>query len=205
MRKSMRSISEVQRIRGSGRPAAFVVGIAGSPVALLVLLAITTAMALTPLAGVRDAWADTAPTGADRCQRIGTMMAPADREAMAARMSARLKDRLGLTDEQVADIRATFEARRDARLQGARALCEARVALRTLQASQNADPAAVRAAGEQLKAAQGQMLDLRLDTYLDFRDKVTPDQWAKWVELRREMGARGHWRHHRPQPPQQPS
>jgi Spy/CpxP family protein refolding chaperone len=173
--------------------------------ALLVMLAITTVMILTPLAGVRDAWADTAPTGADRCQRIGTMMASVDREAMAARFSARLKDKLGLTDQQVADIRASFDSRRDAQLQGARALCEARVALRTLQASQTSDPAAVRAAGEQLKAAQGQMLDLRLATYLDLRGKLTPDQWAAWVELRKAMGARGHWRHHGPQPPQQPS
>ena len=47
---------------------------------------------------------------------------------------------------------------------------------------------------ERVKVLQGGMLDRRVDTYLALRSKLTPEQWEKWRELRREMGGRFHRR-----------
>jgi Spy/CpxP family protein refolding chaperone len=156
------------------------------------LAALATALLLG--AGTGVALAQTpAGTAADLCQkRGGRFLTPEDREAVGAIMLNRLKTELGLTDQQAEDVRATMRARRDALRAEGQALCEARVELSGLLAQQGADPAAVRAAGERVKAAQARLLDGRLDGYLELRAKLTPEQWAKWVELRKAMGPRGH-------------
>ena len=136
-----------------------------------------------------------APPGGmpDPCQRMTRFLTPEDREAMGTIMLTRLKAQPGLTDQQAEDLGAALRAQRDARRTDFRALCEARVEVRTLLAQQDADPGAVRAAGERVKVAQAKLLDRRLDTYLDLRAKLTPEQWAKWVELRKSVGPHRHW------------
>ena len=162
----------------------------------MVALAGTLGLALA--AGGGNALAQTGPMvppggTPDPCQRMARFLTPEDREAMGAIMLGRLKAQIGLTDQQAEDLGAALRAQRDARRADFRALCEARVELRTLLAQQDADPTAVRTAGERVKVAQAKLLDRRLDTYLELRAKLTPEQWVKWVELRKNAGPHRHW------------
>jgi Spy/CpxP family protein refolding chaperone len=127
--------------------------------------------------------------GLDRCQRSVRFLTPEDREAMGAIMLNRLKAEVGLTDQQAEDVRATLRAQRESTREDLRALCAACLALRALMAWQDSDPAAVRTAAAQVQTVQARFLDRRLDAYLVLRAKLTPEQWAKWVELRREIGS----------------
>jgi Spy/CpxP family protein refolding chaperone len=70
--------------------------------------------------------------------------------------------------------------------QDAHALCEARQELRALMASPTLDPAAAQAATNKLKAAQVQLLDGRLKAALELRTKLTGEQWARLMEMRRQ-------------------
>ena len=155
---------------------------------------VTLALVLALSAGVGVAWAQApAPGSTVPCERRGPFLTPEDREAMGAILMNRLKERIGLMDAQAEDVRATLRARRDTMRADAQALCLARRDLHALVAGADADPAAVRAAGDRVKAAQAQLLDHRLDAYLELRGKLNADQWAKWVELRKEMRHRGRW------------
>ena len=62
--------------------------------------------------------------------------------------------------------------------------------LRQLLDQQNSDPSALKATADQIKALQGKLLDRRLDTVVTLRSQLTPDQWAKWIELRKTMARR---------------
>lgn len=136
--------------------------------------------------------AQTAPDPASRCARPAGLLTTDDREAIGQIIFRRLQERVGLSDQQVADIRATLKAQRDQARPDWQALCQARVELRRLMTDQTSDPAAIKAASDQVKAFQGKLMDRRLDAYLALRSKLTADQWAKWVELRKERARR--WR-----------
>jgi Spy/CpxP family protein refolding chaperone len=127
------------------------------------------------------------------CQRSERHLLTAeDREAVAGVVWARLKERLGLSDQQAGDVQATVRAQRDARRADLRQLCEARHELRALMAQAAVDPAALRAVADRVKAAESQLIDHRLDGYLALRQQLTPEQWEKWRALRREMRPRRH-------------
>jgi Spy/CpxP family protein refolding chaperone len=178
------------RVRGSvGRER----WVAGALLTAGMTLAAAAALALA--SGGGSAWAQTGSF--DPCQPRQGILTPEDRESMRAMVFERLKERIGLTDAQADDIRATLGAQRDARRQGVLELCQAGVDLRRLLAAPDTDPALVRVAGERLKAARARMLDRRLETYLELRSKLTADQWDRWIEARKHMGRRGH-RWHRP-------
>jgi len=148
------------------------------------------ALAVAGLGGVAVARAQQAPDAGGPCQRAGGLLTSDDREAMRQIRFNRLKERLGLGDQQAEEIRLALRAMWDGARPDFQALCEARLEMRRLLAQQDSDPAAVKAAGERVKALQAKLLDRRLDTYLVLRSKLSPDQWAKWVELRKERAGR---------------
>ena len=134
------------------------------------------------------------PDPAARCARPAGLMTQDDREAIGRILMNRIKEKVGLSDQQAEDIRNTLKATRDDARADWQALCQVRVELRRLMDEQTSDPAAVKAAGDRVKALQAKLLDRRLDTYLALRSKLSADQWAKWVELRKERGHRGRGR-----------
>ena len=105
----------------------------------------------------------------------------------------RMQERLGLTDQQALDIRNVLQARRDAVRGNVQALFAARKQLRDLLQQSNSDPAAIQSAAAQVKQLQNTMFDQRIQTQLDIRSKLTPEQLAKWGEMRKGMGRHG-WR-----------
>ena len=169
----------MKRCTGFGSAARFVVA------GILVMTALVT---------IGVATAQPAPGGRGPCDRPEGLLSPEDRQLIGERMMQRVQDRLGLTQEQANEIRNVIRAQRDQGRAELQKLCEARVELRQLLGRQDADPAAVKAVTERVKVLQGAMLDRRVDTYLALRSKLTPEQWEKWRELRREMGGRFHRR-----------
>ena len=157
----------------------------------IVVAGILLATALAPI-GV--ATAQPVPGGRGSCDRPEGLLSPEDRQLIGDRIMQRVQDRLGLTPEQANEIRGVIRTQRDQGRGELQKLCEARVELRQLLGRQDADPAAVKAVTERVKVLQGGMLDRRVDTYLALRSKLTPEQWEKWRELRREMGGRFHRR-----------
>lgn len=124
------------------------------------------------------------------CARPERLLTSDDREAIRKVYRDRLKERLGLTDQQAEQIRNVLNAQRDQVQADIQALCEARVEMRRLLDQQNSDPVALKSAGERVKMLQGKLLDRRLDTVVALRSQLTPEQWAKWLELRKERGHR---------------
>ncbi len=140
--------------------------------------------------GLVVALAQQAPTPASICTRSERLLTDADREAMVKVIRDRIKEKLGLTDQQAEQIQSILQSRRDEARADAQALCEARVELRQLLQQQNSDPAALKAAVDRVKSLQGKFLDRRLDTVIALRSHLTLDQWAKWIELRKTMAHR---------------
>jgi Spy/CpxP family protein refolding chaperone len=104
----------------------------------------------------------------------------------------RAQERLGLTDQQVADIRALLDTQRAAARGDLQSLMAARRQLRGLLDQPTADDAAaIQTAAAQVKELQAKVLDHRLQTLLAVRAKLTPAQWKQWQALRKGMGHRG--------------
>jgi Spy/CpxP family protein refolding chaperone len=139
---------------------------------------------------VGAAMAQPGPGGRGPCDRPEALLTPEDRQLIGDRMMQRMQDRLGLSQEQASEIRGALQSRRDQMRGELQQLCEARAELRQLLARQDADPAAVKAVAERVKALQGAMLDQRVDTYLALRSKLTPEQWQKWLDLRQRVARR---------------
>ena len=119
-----------------------------------------------------------------------------DREVIRKVFRDRMKERLALTDQQAGQIQTLLNAQRDQVRADIQALCEARVEMRRLLDQQHSDPAALKLAADRVKALQGKLLDRRLDTVVALRSQLTPEQWTKWLELRKGRGhhrmGRGH-------------
>ncbi len=147
---------------------------------LVVLAAVATsgwALAQTP-----------APPGpAPQGQRLLT---PQDRAAIQQIYWQRVKERLGLTDQQVADLQGMLQAQRQGMQADFQALRAAGRQLRQLMATPTADPAAIQSAAAQVKSLRDKLFDERIQNQLALRAKLTPDQLAKWQELRHGMGMR---------------
>jgi len=157
----------------------------------LVIAGVLWVMVLAPI-GI--ATAQPMPGGRGPCDRPEGLLSPEDRQLIGDRMIQRMQDRLGLTPEQATEIRGVLRSQRDQARGEIQKLCEARVEMGQLLGRQDADPAALKAVAERVKVLQSGMLDRRVDTYLALRSKLTPEQWEKWRELRREMGGRSHRR-----------
>ncbi len=129
-----------------------------------------------------------APSPPPQRQRLLT---PEDRAAVAQIFWHRAQERVGLTDQQVADIRAVLETQRAAARGDLQSLMASRRQLRSLLDQPTADATAIQTTAAQIKELQAKLLDHRLQTLLAVRAKLTPDQWAKWRTLRQNMGHRG--------------
>lgn len=114
-----------------------------------------------------------------------------DRAAVAQMFWHRTQERLGLTDQQAADIRALLDTQRAAARADLQNLVAARRQLHNLLGQATVDTAAVQTAAAQVKELQARVLDHRLQTQLAVRAKLTPEQWQQWRTLRRGMGHRG--------------
>ncbi len=119
------------------------------------------------------------------------LLTPEDRAAMAQIFWHRAQERLALTDQQVADIRALLDTQRAAAGGDLQSLMAARRQLRSLLDQPTADAAAIQTAAAQVKELQAKVLDHRLQTLLAVRAKLTPEQWKRWQALRQGMGHRG--------------
>lgn len=131
-----------------------------------------------------------APAPASICARPERLLTNDDREAIRKIFQDRVKERLGLTDQQAVQIQTLLNERRDQVRVDIQALCEARVEMRRLLEQQNSDPAALKSAAERVKTLQGKLLDRRIEAQIVLRSQLTPEQWVKWLEFRRGMGHR---------------
>ena len=115
------------------------------------------------------------------------------------RMFSRLQKNLGLTDDQVNQIRAIFQQQRDARRQLGQSMHQAQTDLRQLVL--NAGDATVIAAKKaQVAQLMAQGLDMRIQTLQQIGPILTQEQRDKLAQLGPGAMWRGH-RHHKP--PQQ--
>ena len=142
------------------------------------------------LAWIGMAAAQPGPGRGGPCARPERLLTPEDRQFIGDRVMRRMQEKLGLTQEQVNEIRGVLESQRDAARGDRQKLCEARLEMGQLLGRQDADPAALKDATERVKALQGALLDRRVDTYLVLRSKLTPEQWEQWRALRHKMGHR---------------
>lgn len=115
------------------------------------------------------------------------LLTPEDRTAMGQIYWHRVQERLGLTDQQLTDIRSLLDAQRTTARADVQSLIAARKQLRSLLEQPTVDPAAVQSVGSQMKALQAKLFDARLQTQLALRGKFTPEQWQGWLALREGM------------------
>jgi Spy/CpxP family protein refolding chaperone len=126
----------------------------------------------------------------------GSLLTPEDRTAMGQIFWHRMQQRLGLSDQQVSDIRSLLEAQRTTMRTNVQNLMAARKQLRSLLEQPTADTAAIQAAASQVKAQQAALFDERLQTQLALRTKLTAEQWQQWQSLRKGRWHRGMRRGH---------
>lgn len=155
---------------------------------------VAVALVAAGMGGAAVAGGQQGPDPAGPCARGGPFLTGDDREAIGRVILNRAKEKLGLGDQQAEEIWAALKAMRDDARGDLQALCEARMELRRLMGEQDSDPAALRAVSDRVKALQAKLLDRRLDAYVTLRGKLTPEQWTKWVEFRKERA--GRWRAH---------
>ena len=120
-----------------------------------------------------------------------SLLTPEDRAAMAQIFWHRAQASLGLTEQQVTDIRTLLDAQRATARTSMQSLMAARQQLRTLLEQQTPDQAAVQAVATQIKTQHATLFDGRLQTQLALRAKLTSEQWQQWQALRKGMGHRG--------------
>ena len=116
-----------------------------------------------------------------------SVLTPEDRAAMAQIFWHRMQERLGLKDEQVVEIRSLLDAQRTAARVDMQNLMAARKQLRSLLEQPTVDQAALQTAATQVKDLQAKLFDVRLQTQLALRAKLTPEQWQQWQALRHGM------------------
>ena len=120
----------------------------------------------------------------------GPFLSAEDRVAIGHIFWRRAQEKLGLSDQQAADMRALLQDRRTTARADVRALAVGRRQLRSLLEQSNSDPAAIQTAATEVKALQGKLFDQRLQTQLAIRSMLTAEQWQKWNELGKGRGHR---------------
>ena len=149
------------------------------------------AVLLLGLGAASAAFAQPPPGPPGPPHRGHSLLTPEDRAAMGQIFWHRAQERLGLTDQQVADIRAALDTQRAAARADLQSLTAARRQLRSLLDQPTTDASAIQTAATQVKELQAKLLDHRLQTLLAVRAKLTPEQWSQWRTLRQGMGHRG--------------
>jgi Spy/CpxP family protein refolding chaperone len=113
-------------------------------------------------------------------------------------MFSRLQRNLGLTDDQVNQIRAVYQGQRDTQRNVGRALRQAQTDLRQLALS-GGDPNAIAAKKTEVAQLLAQSLDLRVQTLQQIGPILTQEQRDKLAQ----MGPAAMWRGHRGHKPPQ--
>jgi Spy/CpxP family protein refolding chaperone len=115
------------------------------------------------------------------------------------RMFSGLQRNLGLTDDQVNQVRAIFQQQRDARRQLGQSMHQTQIELRQLVLN-GGDASAIAAKKAQVAQLMAQGLDMRIQTLQQIGPILTQEQRDKLAQLGPGAMWRGH-RHHKP--PQQ--
>jgi Spy/CpxP family protein refolding chaperone len=117
------------------------------------------------------------------------------------RMFSRMQRNLGLTDDQVNQIRAIYQQHRDAQRTLGQSVRQAQTDLRRLALS-GGDPNAIATKKTEVAQLLAHGMDLRVQTLQQIGPILTPDQRDKLAQ----MGPAAMWRGHRgPKPPQSQS
>lgn len=120
--------------------------------------------------------------------------------AKGSRMFSRLQQNLGLSDDQVTQIRGIFQQQRDAHRQLGQTMRQAQTDLRQL-ALNAGDANAIAAKKAEIAQLTTQGLDLRVQTLQQIGPILTPEQRDKLAKMGPSAMWRGHRHHHKP--PQQ--
>lgn len=99
-----------------------------------------------------------------------------------------LREQLGLTDVQQADIRRAMENARRDRLRKSTDLKIARLDLMSLLREEKVDEKAIAAKLAEASAAQSALFKLRVDSALAMKRILTPEQQKKLAEIRADRG-----------------
>jgi len=116
------------------------------------------------------------------------------------RMFSRLQKNLGLSDDQVTQIRGIVQQQREARKQHGQALHRAQTDLRQL-ALNAGDANAIAAKKAEVAQLTAQGLDLRVQTLQQIGPILSQEQRDKFAQMGPSAMWRGHRHHHKP--PQQ--
>jgi Spy/CpxP family protein refolding chaperone len=103
----------------------------------------------------------------------------AEARGWRATLRGRIKEKLGLTDDQAAQIQAAFVDEKDRIKDLAVKLHQARISLRESIKSSNADEASVRATSAKVAAVQADLAVLRLKLYGKVNPILTSEQREK--------------------------
>ena len=114
------------------------------------------------------------------------------------RMFSRLQKNLGLSDDQVTQVRGVFQHQRDARRQLGQTMRQKQTELRQL-ALNAGDPNAIAAKKAEIAQLMAQGLDLRVQTLQQIGPILTPDQREKLAQMGPAAMWRGHRHHSKPQ------
>jgi Spy/CpxP family protein refolding chaperone len=104
---------------------------------------------------------------------------------------SRMQQRLGLTDDQMTAVRAAFARHRDEQKQTWQALRAAQSELRQL-ALNGGDASAIAAKTSEVQQLLGQTVATRVKVLQEIGPVLTPEQRAKFAEVRMHHGMRGH-------------
>lgn len=110
-----------------------------------------------------------------------------NRQAWQQKMLGHLKQKLGLTDDQVTQIRQVQDRHRDARRQVYTSLRQANAQLREL-ALTGTDDAAVQQKTAEVQSLLGQSIALRTQTLREIAPILTPEQRQAWVQMKHGHG-----------------
>jgi Spy/CpxP family protein refolding chaperone len=113
--------------------------------------------------------------------------APQNRQARQDKMLGRLQQKLGLTDDQVTQIRQVQDRHRDARRQIYTSLRQANGQLRQL-ALTGTDDAALQQKTSEVQALVGQSIALRAQTLREIAPILSPEQRQAWAQMKHGRG-----------------
>jgi len=108
-------------------------------------------------------------------------------QAWQQKMLGRLQKKLGLTDDQVAQIRQVQDRHRDARRQVYTSLRQANAQLRGLTLT-GTDDAAVQQKVAEVQSLVGQSIALRTQTLREIAPILTPEQRQAWAQMKHGRG-----------------
>lgn len=110
-----------------------------------------------------------------------------NREAWQQKMLGRLQQKLGLTDDQVTQIRQIQDRHRDARRQVYTSLRQANAQLRSMTLT-GTDEAAVQQKVAEVQSLVGQSIALRTQTLREIAPILTPEQRQAWAQMKHGHG-----------------